>query len=58
MLVGGLLTIPVNGFAAYFSGLPLFFPSLSPTVVPSLDSLCPSRVARATPYPSNSSRPR
>jgi CBS-domain-containing membrane protein len=33
MLVGGLLTIPVNGFAAYFSGLPLFFPSLSPTVV-------------------------
>lgn len=32
MLVGGLLTIPVNGFAAYLSGLPLLFPSLSPTV--------------------------
>ncbi len=32
MLVGGLLTIPVNGLAVYLSGLPLLFPSLSPTV--------------------------
>lgn len=30
---GGLLTIPVNGFASYFSGLPPLFPSLSPTVL-------------------------
>lgn len=32
MLVGGLLAILVNGLAAYFSGFPLLFPSLSPTV--------------------------
>ena len=33
MLGGRRLTVPVNGFAAYFSGLPLLFPSLSPTVL-------------------------
>ena len=33
MLVGRLLTISVNKFAVYFSGLPLFFPSLAPTVL-------------------------
>lgn len=32
MFVGGLLTIPVNGLAAYVTGQPLLFPSLSPTV--------------------------
>lgn len=32
MLVTGFLAISVNGFAAYFVGQPLLFPSLSPTV--------------------------
>ena len=32
-LVARLLTIPVNGLAAFFSGLPLLFPSLSPTML-------------------------
>ncbi len=58
MLVGGLLTIPVNGFVAYFSGLPPLFPSFSPTVLALFRQPLSEQGSPRTPYPSNSSRPR